>query len=280
MNQSKRTIVILAGIITSIVVLFPSMARQIKGTATYISDRNMANLSFSGKNFDPATQAKLQEQLKRQFRKEYELRFTQTESVWKELEGLESDAGPAASGGAMIKVTTGGGITYKNSATRELIEKKESFSKLYLIKGDLPERKWVMTGQTKKIGNYTCSEAVYESIKERRTLSFSNEDQKTETVMDTTEVQVWFTTEIPVPHGPANYWGLPGLILEMTDGKVTYLCNKVVLNPEKFAEIKAPKKGKAISMEEYKKISEEMAQNMMKKYSTGDGSSTVIKIGN
>jgi GLPGLI family protein len=54
-----------------------------------------------------------------------------------------------------------------------------------------------------------------------------------------------------VSHGPEGYWGLPGLILEVNDGKTVLLCSKVVLNPKVKAEIKAPSKGKVISQKEY-----------------------------
>jgi GLPGLI family protein len=50
--------------------------------------------------------------------------------------------------------------------------------------------------------------------------------------------------EIPVSQGPEGYWGLPGLILEVNDGKTVLLCSKVVLNPKVKAEIKAPSKGR------------------------------------
>ena len=33
----------------------------------------------------------------------------------------------------------------------------------------------------------------------------------------------WFTPEIPVSTGPAMYGGLPGLILEISDGNRTML---------------------------------------------------------
>ena len=43
-------------------------------------------------------------------------------------------------------------------------------------------------------------------------------------------ITAWYSPEIPVSQGPENYWGLPGLILEVNDGKTTILCSKVVLN--------------------------------------------------
>jgi GLPGLI family protein len=64
-----------------------------------------------------------------------------------------------------------------------------------------------------------------------------------------TIVTAWYTPEIPVNQGPDKYWGLPGLILEVNDGKTVILCSKVVLNSKTKAEIKAPTKGKEISKE-------------------------------
>ena len=67
-------------------------------------------------------------------------------------------------------------------------------------------------------------------------------------------VTAWYTPEVPVNQGPENYWGLPGLILEINDGKTVILCSKVVLNPKEKAEIKASTKGKVVSQAEYDEI--------------------------
>ena len=48
--------------------------------------------------------------------------------------------------------------------------------------------------------------------------------------------------QIPVSHGPAQYGGLPGLILELTTDNSVMLCTKVVMNPEKRIQISQPKK--------------------------------------
>ena len=67
-------------------------------------------------------------------------------------------------------------------------------------------------------------------------------------------ITAWYTPEIPVSQGPEGYWGLPGLILEVNDGKTTILCSKVVLNPKEKADIKAPATGKEVSQKEYDEI--------------------------
>ena len=46
----------------------------------------------------------------------------------------------------------------------------------------------------------------------------------------------------PVGHGPSEYWGLPGLILEVSAGETTMLCSKIIINPVEAIEIEAPKK--------------------------------------
>ena len=54
--------------------------------------------------------------------------------------------------------------------------------------------------------------------------------------------------------GPEKYWGLPGLILEVSDGKTVILCSKVVINPKDKVAIKAPAKGKEVTQNEYDEI--------------------------
>jgi GLPGLI family protein len=64
-------------------------------------------------------------------------------------------------------------------------------------------------------------------------------------------ITAWYTPEIPINQGPENYWGLPGLILEVNDGRTTILCSKIVLNVKEKTIIKAPAKGKVVSQKEY-----------------------------
>ncbi len=218
-------------------------AQKLTGKATYLSDRDMSNFSMAGENQTPEMVESIKAQLKKQFQKEYELEFNLTESTWKEAESLDSGPATASTGGMVITIATDNSITYKNSAELKYIEQKESFSKLFLIKDQLELKNWKLTGETKKIGNYNVYKASHDHIRERKTFSLTNDDKEMETVTDTTQIVAWYTPDIAVPHGPANFWGLPGLILEVTDGSVTYLCTKVVINPKEKIAIKAPTKG-------------------------------------
>lgn len=70
-------------------------------------------------------------------------------------------------------------------------------------------------------------------------------------------ITAWYAIEIPISQGPSKYWGLPGLILEVNDGKTTILCSKMVLNTKEKLEIKPPKNGKKVTQKEFDTIVEE-----------------------
>ena len=67
-----------------------------------------------------------------------------------------------------------------------------------------------------------------------------------------TQIEAWYTLQIPVKHGPAEFWGLPGLILEVSADDTTMLCYEIVINPKQRNSIKAPEKGQVISKSDYR----------------------------
>ncbi|MFT7350131.1 MAG: GLPGLI family protein [Candidatus Paceibacteria bacterium] len=75
--------------------------------------------------------------------------------------------------------------------------------------------------------------------------------EATEPEIKLTEVEAWYTPQIPVSHGPGEYWGLPGLILEVSADNTTMLCSKIVMNPKEKIKIEAPDKGKEITKSLY-----------------------------
>lgn len=256
-------------------------AQNFEGIATYQSARKMEGFAFKGNNMTPEMEEQMKQQMAKQFQREYELKFNLTESVWKEAESLDGGPATASAGGMVIQMsTTGGGLTYKNTSEELFMQESDVFGKPFLVKDKLEPMEWELTQETKKIGNYTAYKAIYTDIREGMTMSFNSENDENEmkTTMDTTRLEAWYTPEIPVSQGPTTYWGLPGLIMEINDGRMSYVCTKVVLNPEDGVKIKKPSKGKEVTREELRTITDEKTQEMMEKYKNGGGE-VQIKIG-
>ncbi|MEO9872199.1 GLPGLI family protein [Ekhidna sp.] len=279
MRKKMLIISLVPGLLLGIV--FSAVCQQnFEGIATYRSSMSVGTLQVTGRNMSPDMQESVRKQLMQQSQKDYTLTFNLQEATWKEDAALAPETNAAASGGMQIKLSTGNSISYLNPSKNQFLEETEIFGKKFLIEDELPSFTWKITNETKKIGDYVVTKAEYQNIREQTTMSFSNSEEKTETIMDTTMITAWYTSEIPVSQGPSNTWGLPGLILELKDGSFTYLCTKVELNPATPIQIEVPSKGKRVTREEADKIRDEKLQEMMKKYDTGEGGERrVIRIG-
>ena len=157
-------------------------------------------------------------------------------------------------------------------------------SKIFLVKDNIEKLNWKLGPETKYIGEYQCFKATYTKMVEKPRIAFDDEvDLDKEPEMEERTVTAWYTPQIPVNNGPSNYQGLPGLILEIHDGKLTIICSKIVLNPEDKVEITEPTKGKEVNQEAYEKIMDKKAEEMMERYRprSGDreGESISIRIG-
>lgn len=275
MRKLKRKISLIAGLMVAALVTVN--AQNFQGIATYQSSRKMDDFKVKMDGMTPEMEKQLAEQMKKQFQKEYQLKFNLTESSWKEAESLGN--GPATASGGGMRIVMGGSstsLTYKNTAENLYLREQEVFSKPFLVKDELEPREWEMTSETKQIGNYTAYKAIFTDIRERRVISFvsgdgQKDDGESEIQTDTIKVEAWYTPDIPVSQGPEEYWGLPGLIMEVNDGTTTYICTKVVLNPEEGVNIKRPNKGKRVTREELRAEIEAKSEEMMKKYSNGRG---------
>ncbi|WP_462253388.1 GLPGLI family protein [Ekhidna sp.] len=262
-------------------VAFKAIGQQnFEGIAKYKSSMSIESLNVAGPDMNPEMQESIRKQLLQQSQRDYTLTFNLQEATWKEDAELESAASTPSTGGMQIRFSTGNSVSYLNPSKNQFLEETEIFGKKFLIEDALPTYNWKITGETKKIGDYTVIKAEYQNITEQMTMSLSDSEKTTETVMDTTMITAWYAPDIPVSQGPSNTWGLPGLILELKNGNFTFLCTKVELNPAEPIAIEVPSKGKRVTREEADQIRDEKLQEMMKKYDTGDGGETrVIRIG-
>ena len=262
-------------------------AQEFQGIAVYESKTSTADFMkgmSQNRDITPEMQKAMEARMQKAFEKTFILNFNKTSSIYKEEEKLE---GPGQGGGRMMMSMMGGGGThFKNVKEQKYAVDKEVFGKEFLIKDSLPKYNWKLEGESRQIGNYTCFKAtavvpIDESDFRNFRFRGDKDEDKKETKKDSTQttstnlmdqwempkekiITAWYSPEIPVNQGPENYWGLPGLILEVNDGKTTILCSKIVLNSKDKVDIKEPTKGKEVSQKEFdetvKKKMEEMRE--------------------
>ncbi|GAA0871774.1 GLPGLI family protein [Gangjinia marincola] len=237
-----------------------SPVQEFQGQAIYSYKAKM-ELGRWGARMSEAQKKQMQARLQNRLEKTYVLNFNKTESVFDEEEKLDAISGATDSWGKNFSQ----GEQYKNVKDVALVQSQEFYGKQFLVKDSLQKIDWKMGKESKQIGQYMCFKATA-SIPTKEltwyTFSWSDLRRATETVKDSTgvakepevamtDVEAWYTPQIPVSHGPSEYWGLPGLILEISAGNTVMLCSKIVLNPKDKLDIEAPNKGKEITKNEY-----------------------------
>ena len=97
---------------------------------------------------------------------------------------------------------------------------------------------WKITNESKKIDRFVCYKAY--------------------DIHDASKV-IWFTYEIPISTGPANFTGAPGLILEAKHAALGYKIETFSFKENKDRTLKMPK-GDIVTEEEMNKIGQKARQ--------------------
>lgn len=247
-------------------------AQDFQGTAIYSSKTQLKGMDIKSEGMSPNMLEEIKEKMKKAFEKTYILNFSKSESVYQEEEKLKM---PEKQSINVVTFSSGSDRSkiYKNLKEKKYVSEEDIFGKEFLIIDSLPRMNWILENEEKKIGNYTCYKAkmvkpvTEEAIKKHEELKKKQEEGKSNFMivgdLKDQVIEAWYTLDIPISNGPGKYWGLPGLILELHEGKTTYLCSKIILNTEDKIEIKAPKSGKKVTQNEFDNIKEERLQKMM-----------------
>ncbi len=260
----------------SIILISTSLSAQIfQGKAIYESKTTL-DIDFS-KSGIPADRIKMiQERMKNNLERTYELNFDKMTSIYKEEEKLDQTTG----GGGMRFMMMRGGVSgkhYKNVQTKRSTKDNEFSGKKFLIKDDLITYDWKMEQETKMIGEQMCFKATtVVDMPVRREMRFgrrnTNDEEKNENDISnkpTAEpviVTAWYTLDIPINQGPGDYWGLPGLILEVSARDTKIMCTKIVMNSKEKVELKEPTKGKIVTQQEYDEIVIKKTEEMRERF--------------
>jgi len=191
------------------------------------------------------------------------LLFSPTESVMIPAPELESEEPAApAPGGAPMQRRMEGMLDRMRMASPErsdqerlmvahtdlgsgaVVENRTFLGRTFLIRGERPEIAWRLTGEQSQFAGHMVMKAL--------------------ATIDSTEVEAWFTPQIPIPAGPGEYGGLPGLILSLSvdNGRILYSATAVKLNPVDEGAIRPPTQGQEVSREEYEQIVEERLEEL------------------
>jgi len=250
-----------------------------------------------GGKMSEAQKKQMEARMKPWLEKTYILTFNKEESIFKEDEKLEG--GPGGRAPSMWGSSFSAGLQYKNIKEKIFLQDQEFFGKQFLITEQMTPYAWKMGSETKKIGQYVCYKATTTRPSSELNFTSTNrrdrEKKKEEKKKDSTsvvsdanvavavekeeieekeemvEVVAWYSPMIPVSQGPTEYWGLPGLILELSAGNTTMLCSKIVMNPEEKIEIKRPTKGEVVTKKEYNEIITGKMQEMRDNRGRGSG---------
>lgn len=131
--------------------------------------------------------------------------------------------------------------TFTNRIEKKQIIQKSGLGKFYIITQKVIDFNWKLFGEEKLINGFNCRKAEG---------SFINEDG------ELTDVEAWYTQDIPLQFGPDIFHGLPGLILEVKFKEKKIQLKKLSLNPKEKFIIKKPEEGEAATQQEIRDQSE------------------------
>jgi GLPGLI family protein len=258
-------------------------AQNFSGQAFYQSKTTVDLDNFGREGMSEDMKKQIMARMKSFLEKTYILTFRGSESIYEEEASLDVET--QGRGWGMMMASAAPGIEYKNLQEGALVQTHDFFGKSFLIKDEIPALEWEVTNETKMIGAYMAIKArALKQVKandfsmmrrgNRRSQGETNDKKqqnadsvKTDPLDEielpkTIEVTAWFTPQIPVGHGPGEYAGLPGLILELNADRTTLLCSKIVMNPKDLSAITPPDKGTVVTQEEFETIVKEKTQEM------------------
>ena len=257
-------------------------AQKFQGKAYYFSKTSVDMDGWGGRKMTEERKKQMADRMRSMFEKTYILTFDREASTYQEDEVLEAPGGRGGFGkwGSSFSA----GMQYKNVKSKQFLQDQEFFGKQFLISDSLPKLEWKLGAETKQIGQYLCMKATaiktvdefdWRSMRRKsppKDSKVKKDSTNTTTISDEIEipkqieVTAWYTPQIPVSQGPGDFWGLPGLILEVNTDKTTILCSKIVMNPQDKDVIEAPEKGEVVSRKEYNDIVTKKMEEMRSMY--------------
>lgn len=238
---------------------------------------NVSGLRINGGNLPPEVQSQIEAQMSRPRIHQFELLFTPQHSLYQYLPNAVEEGGGDGSfsgGGVNIMMRGGGGlndVTYTDFAKASRVDQREIMEKSFVVTDTLARLPWKLSEETKPVLHFTARKATATTINQRPRVSMENGEMKREMVNDTVKVVAWYTTDVPVPAGPAYTGQLPGLILELDVNNGQSVTKAIEFSPKVSAnKIKEPNDGKKLTAAEFTKERDKLMEEMRKNMPAGN----------
>ena len=242
----KVKILIIFLLISNVVI----SQNTIRGIITYNASFNIKSINLNRIGKEKKTTKEVNEKvveiLKGTTDQLYSLSFVGNKSLFEKENEMENEGNSKIN---LTEILAGNGKFYVDNETDVVLEQKDFMGDVFIIKNS--PINWELTQDTKEISGYICFKATTIKIIENKKGVFER------------PVIAWYTPKISANFGPKGYNGLPGLILELVDGKINFKVIKIELNTSESIKIKKPTKGKKVTLEEYKAITKDVAKGFM-----------------
>ena len=254
----------------------PTTIKEGKGIYERTMRMNASAVRVNGSNLPPEIQSQIEAQMAKPRVHQFELLFTPQHSLYQFLPSAvdENNGDASFSGGGvniMMRSANVNEVTYIDYAKGMRLDQREIMEKSYVVEDTLARVNWKLSEETKPILNFTARKATATSIQQRPRVTMENGEMKREMVNDTVKVIAWYTTDVPVPAGPAYVGQLPGLILELDVNNGQSVTKAIEFSPKAATnKIKAPKDGKKLTPAEFALERDKMMQEMRKNMPSGN----------
>jgi len=159
-----------------------------------------------------------------------------------------NDFQPGSEDGDINIVMDNNDVMYKNHQKKQCIAQEAIFEKRFLIEEPFMDvSSWKLENDQNQIAGYNCKKAINKN-----------------------GIIAWYATDIPISDGPANYMGLPGLILMIETPQMSIIAKDIDLDSSNNETIKVPTTGKKVTRVEYDELFEKKIQELQANYENGD----------
>ena len=178
---------------------------------------------------------------------EFQLIVDNNVSVYKGIEKINNSQEEQKSSDSFVNPND---IYYKDLKNNESIKYTDFNGRKFIIKDTISSLPWSLTRESSKILGYEVKKAI--------------------AVVKSRTYEAWYATKLTFKNGPGEYGSLPGLILKLTittdskklPRKDIYQATSVKTNDK--IKIEKPTKGEIVTKAEFKKITDQMFQDLIK----------------